>query len=74
MKKIKRIFMMIFMIALCFSLKTNVNAVTLPELKIARFDYDIGDKFGYIKAIIDFALEREDLSSKVMEYLKEVVK
>ena len=34
MKKIKRIFMMIFMIALCFSLKTNVNAVTLPELKI----------------------------------------
>lgn len=36
--------------------------------------YDIGDKFGYIKAIIDFALEREDLSTKVMEYLKKVVK
>lgn len=34
--------------------------------------YDIGDKFGYIKATIDFALERPDLSSKIREYLKKV--
>ena len=34
--------------------------------------YDIGDKFGYIKAIIDFALEREDLRDKVREYLREM--
>ena len=34
--------------------------------------YDIGDKFGYIKAIIDFALEREDLSQQVKEYIKKV--
>lgn len=32
--------------------------------------YDIGDKFGYIKAIIEFALEREDLSLKVKNYIK----
>ena len=31
--------------------------------------YDIGDKFGYIKAIIDFALEREKLRDRVREYL-----
>ena len=36
--------------------------------------YDIGDKFGYVKAMIDFSLERDDLSFKVYEYLKKVVK
>lgn len=36
--------------------------------------YDIGDKFGFIKATIDFALEREDLREKVLEYLKKVAK
>lgn len=35
--------------------------------------YDIGDKFGYVKAIIDFSLERDDLSSKVRDYIKKVV-
>lgn len=32
--------------------------------------YDIGDKFGYIKAIIDFSLRRDDLQEEVKEYLK----
>ena len=32
--------------------------------------YDVGDKFGFIKATIDFALDREDLHDKVYEYLK----
>lgn len=36
--------------------------------------YDIGDKFGYVKAIIDFSLEREDLSDKVREYIDNLVK
>ena len=31
--------------------------------------YDVGDKFGFIKATIDFALDREDLHDKVYEYL-----
>jgi len=31
--------------------------------------YDIGDKFGYIKVTLDFALEREDLRDRVREYL-----
>ena len=35
--------------------------------------YDIGDKFGYIKATIDFALEREELKEKVLEYLHQLV-
>ncbi|MEC1760399.1 UTP--glucose-1-phosphate uridylyltransferase GalU [Schinkia azotoformans] len=35
--------------------------------------HDVGDKFGFIRATIEFALEREDLRSSVLEYLREVV-
>jgi len=34
--------------------------------------YDTGDKFGLIKATIDFALKREDLGPKVLEYIKKI--
>ena len=32
--------------------------------------YDIGDKLSYVKAIIDFSLEREDLKNDIGRYLK----
>jgi len=32
--------------------------------------YDVGDKLGFIKAQIDFALKREDLKDDVREYIK----
>lgn len=32
--------------------------------------YDVGDKFGFIQATIDFALERDDLKDEVYNYLK----
>ena len=32
--------------------------------------YDIGDKFGFVRATVAFALKRPDLKDKVMEYLK----
>jgi len=32
--------------------------------------YDVGDKFGFIKATVDFALQRDDLRSDVMNYLQ----
>jgi len=35
--------------------------------------YDTGDKIGYIKAVIDFALEREDLRREIGQYLLEKV-
>ena len=34
--------------------------------------YDIGDKLGYIEAIIDFALKNEELSADVATYLKTI--
>ena len=36
--------------------------------------YDVGDKFGFIKATIDFALKREDLKEKVQTYINSLVK
>ncbi|MCM3666358.1 UTP--glucose-1-phosphate uridylyltransferase GalU [Mesobacillus subterraneus] len=34
--------------------------------------YDIGDKIGFIKATVDFALQREDTRDDVIQYLKDV--
>jgi UTP--glucose-1-phosphate uridylyltransferase len=34
--------------------------------------YDAGDKLGSIKAIVDFALEREDLREEIEMYLREI--
>ncbi|GAA3402002.1 UTP--glucose-1-phosphate uridylyltransferase GalU [Paenibacillus hodogayensis] len=41
-----------------------------------RFDgkrYDVGDKLGFIKATIDFALQRKELVREVRQYLHEVL-
>lgn len=35
--------------------------------------YDAGTKQGYVKAIIDFALEREDLRGEIEKYLRKIV-
>jgi len=35
--------------------------------------YDVGDKFGFIKATIDFAMSREDLGKEVIDYLLKIV-
>ncbi|WP_265416677.1 UTP--glucose-1-phosphate uridylyltransferase GalU [Alkalihalobacillus deserti] len=35
--------------------------------------YDVGDKLGFVKATIDFALQREDLSADVQAYLQGLV-
>lgn len=36
--------------------------------------YDIGDKLGYLKATVDFALKREELGPALMEYIKTVAR
>lgn len=35
--------------------------------------FDVGDKLGYLKATVEFALDRPDLTKEFAEYLKEVV-
>jgi UTP--glucose-1-phosphate uridylyltransferase len=34
--------------------------------------YDIGDKLGFVKATIDFAINREDIGKQVYDYLKDI--
>jgi len=46
--------------------KTDVYAYAFKGKR-----YDAGDKIGYIKAIIDFALKREDLKGELEKYLRE---
>ena len=46
----------------------------LEEEKVYAYDfkgtrYDIGDKFGYVKAIIDFALKNPELKDKTINYI-----
>ncbi|RLF52875.1 MAG: UTP--glucose-1-phosphate uridylyltransferase [Thermoplasmata archaeon] len=36
--------------------------------------YDIGDKFGYIEAIIDFSLENKEIGDKVRDYLSKLIR
>ena len=36
--------------------------------------YDMGDRFGYLKANIEYGLRDEELKGKLREYLKELVK
>jgi UTP--glucose-1-phosphate uridylyltransferase len=32
--------------------------------------YDIGDKFGFVRATVAYALKRKDLRDKLLDYLK----
>ena len=50
----------------------DIQAVYAYDFEGIR--YDVGDKFGFIKATIYFALNREDLIEQVQEYLRELVK
>jgi UTP--glucose-1-phosphate uridylyltransferase len=41
------------------------------EIKNGKY-YDCGNKIEYLKAVVDFALEREDVGKEFKEYLKEL--
>lgn len=36
--------------------------------------YDVGSKFGWLKANIDLSLQRKDLNAEIKEYLKKIIK
>lgn len=36
--------------------------------------YDVGDKQGFLEATVEFALSREELKDKFLEYLKKIIK
>lgn len=61
-------------IQLTDAIKRLMDRQTIYAYDFEGIRYDVGDKFGFIKATIDFALDRNDLHNQVMEYLKEKVK
>ncbi|AET69083.1 UTP-glucose-1-phosphate uridylyltransferase [Desulfosporosinus orientis DSM 765] len=46
----------------------------LLALELDGERYDIGDKFGYIKAIIEMGLQREELQPQLVKYLQHALK
>lgn len=50
---------------------TNIQKVLAFNFEGKR--HDIGDKVGFIKATIDFAMKRDDIRDELVEYLREVV-
>ncbi|UTR12118.1 UTP--glucose-1-phosphate uridylyltransferase GalU [Evansella sp. LMS18] len=51
--------------------KLNEEQIVLAY-EFAGKRYDVGDKLGFVKATLDFALERDDLRADVLEYLETV--
>jgi UTP--glucose-1-phosphate uridylyltransferase len=50
---------------------------TIQDVLAYQFEgerYDVGDKFGFIKATLDFALERADLQESVQFYLQQIIR
>ncbi|MGF7049598.1 UTP--glucose-1-phosphate uridylyltransferase [Paenibacillus sp. DS2015] len=45
----------------------------LLALELIGRRYDIGDKFEYIKAILEIGLKREELRPQLMEYLQQLL-
>jgi len=48
----------------------------MQDIYAFEFDgkrYDVGDKLGFLKATVEFALERDDLKESFSKYLKQIV-
>ena len=57
-------------IQLTDALKVLAQKEAIYGLAFEGRRYDVGDKLGYLKATVEFALEREDLSAAFRSYLK----
>ncbi len=61
-------------IQLTDALKTLMNTQNMYAYEFEGKRYDVGDKLGFLKATVEFALSRDDLSRQFGEYLKNIVK
>ena len=59
-----------------YSLTDAINELNKQQAVLAyNFEgtrYDIGDKIGFIKATLDFALQRDDIRDEILDYLRDV--
>ena len=50
-----------------------MNSQDFYACKFKGTYYDIGNQLGYLKANIDFALDRDDIKDELKQYLKEII-
>ncbi|MCL0100415.1 UTP--glucose-1-phosphate uridylyltransferase GalU [Peptococcaceae bacterium] len=60
-------------IQLTDALKALCNCEAIFALEFEGKRYDVGDKMGYLKATVEFALKRKDLADEFINYLKGLV-
>ncbi len=60
-------------IQLTDGLKTLSQKEAMYAYNFVGKRYDVGDKIGFLKATIEFALRRDDLKEGFMDYLREIV-
>lgn len=61
-------------IQLTDALKTLMDTHGMYAYEFEGKRYDVGDKLGFLKATVEFALNRDDLREKFGHYLKNIVK
>ena len=60
-------------IQLTDALKTLVSQEAIYAYNFEGRRYDVGDKFGFLEATIDFALKRDELRDDLLNYMKDIV-
>lgn len=60
-------------IQLTDGLKTLAQKEAMYAYNFEGIRYDVGDKIGFLKATVEFALRREDLKEGFLEYLRDIV-
>ncbi|MGL5821992.1 MAG: UTP--glucose-1-phosphate uridylyltransferase GalU [Sarcina sp.] len=60
-------------IQLTDALLTLISQEAMYAYNFSGKRYDVGDKLGFLKATVEYALRRDDLKDEFMEYLKTVV-
>jgi UTP--glucose-1-phosphate uridylyltransferase len=60
-------------IQLTDALDMLLNTESIFSYNIEGNRYDVGDKFGFIKATIDYAMKRPELREKLSKYLKQLI-
>lgn len=61
-------------IQLTDALKMQAALKDIYAYEFSGTRYDVGDKLGFLKATVEFALAREDIKTSFAEYLKQLIK
>ena len=60
-------------IQLTDALKTLCESQAMYAFEFEGKRYDVGEKFGFLQATVEFALKNNELKDEFLDYLKELV-